>query len=168
MGLLDNVLGGSRGGMSPITMALLGVLAYRTLKGKGRLADMLGRSGSPAGGTPASGEGGGLLGGLGGLLGGTAAGGALSGGLNDLLKQFQQNGQADKAESWISDGENKPMTPQELEKALGPERIGWLVEQSGMTKEELLAGLNRELPKVIDKLTPAGRLPTEQEAARLV
>lgn len=45
MGLLDGVLGGQprlAGGMSPINMALLGVLAYRTLKGKGRLADLLG------------------------------------------------------------------------------------------------------------------------------
>ena len=46
--MLDKLLGGGRGGMLPITMALLGVLAYRTLKGKGRLADMLGRT--PAGG----------------------------------------------------------------------------------------------------------------------
>jgi hypothetical protein len=54
MGLLDTVLGGTRtsGGMSPITMALLGVLAYRTFQGKGRLADMLGRApaASPSGG----------------------------------------------------------------------------------------------------------------------
>ena len=104
--MLDKLLGGAgRGGMSPITMALLGVLAYRTLKGKGRLAEMLGRS--PAGGgTPGANPyggnagapeprnaGGGLLGGLGGLLGG----GALSGGLQDLLRQFQQHGQGDKA-----------------------------------------------------------------------
>ena len=82
------LLGGGRGGMSPLTMALLGVLAYRTSKGKGRLADMLGRSGGAAG----SGEGGGLLGNLGGLLGGPAAGGTLSGGLSDLVKQFQQGG----------------------------------------------------------------------------
>jgi hypothetical protein len=49
MGLLDSVLGGARssGGMSPITMAMLGVLAYRTFQGKGRLADMLGRGRPP-------------------------------------------------------------------------------------------------------------------------
>ena len=170
MGLLDGVLGGGRGGMSPITMALLGVLAYRTFKGKGRLADMLGRSASPAGTSPgaAPSEGGGLLGGLGGLLGGAAAGGTLSGGLNDLLKQFQQSGLAEKAESWISAGPNKSTTPSELEKALGAERVQWLVEQTGMSKEELLAGLSKELPAVVDKLTPDGRVPTEQEAARLV
>ena len=39
-----NTLGGNRGrgGMSPIMMGLMGLLAYRTLKGKGKLADMLG------------------------------------------------------------------------------------------------------------------------------
>ena len=165
MGLLDGILGGGgRGGMSSITMALLGVLAYRTLKGKGRLADMIGTSGAGAPG----GAGGGLLGGLGGLLGGTAAGGILSGGINDLLKQFQQNGQGEKADSWVSAGQNKPMTPQELETALGAERVQWLMEQTGLPKEQLLAGLSRELPDVIDKLTPSGHVPNEQEAARLV
>jgi hypothetical protein len=53
MGLLDSVLGGAshqrRGGMSPLTMALLGLLAYRTFQGKGRLADMLGRKGEDTG-----------------------------------------------------------------------------------------------------------------------
>lgn len=164
MGLLDGVLGGGRGVTSPLTLALLGILAYRTFRGKGRLADMIGRTATPA----SPGDGGGLLGGLGGLLGGSAAGSILSGGLGDLLKQFQQNGQGEKAESWVSTGPNKPMTPQELEKALGAEKIQWLVEQSGMTKEELLAGLSRELPSVVDKLTPDGRVPTEQEASRLV
>ena len=163
MGLLGGLLGGGSGGMSPLTMALLGVLAYRTFKGKGRLADMLGRSGAAG-----PGEGGGLLGNLGGLLGGPAAGGTLSGGLSDLVKQFPQSGQGDKAESWVSTGPNKPMTAPELERALGAERIQWLVEQSGMSKDELLAGLSRELPTVVDKLTPKGRVPTEQEASRLV
>ena len=39
-----NTLGGNRrgGGMSPIMLGLMGLLAYRTLKGKGKLADMLG------------------------------------------------------------------------------------------------------------------------------
>jgi uncharacterized protein YidB (DUF937 family) len=166
--------------VSPLTLALLGVLAYRTYQGKGRLADMLGSGesaggkapGGPARGNTAGGMGGGfgdlLKGGLGGLLGGGAAGGILSGGLQDLLKQFQQNGQGDKAETWVSKGPNKPVSPQELEKALGSERVDWLMEQTGMSREELLAGLSRELPETVDKLTPEGRLPTEQEAERVV
>ena len=170
--MFDKLFGGSgRGGMSPITMALMGLLAYRTLKGKGRLADMLGRS--PAGGgTPGSNPyggnagapdprnaGGGLGGLLGGLLGGGAAGGSLSGGLKDLLDQFQQNGQGDKAKSWIESGPNKPIAPTDLEQALGEERIAWLMQETGLSRPDLLNGLSRELPQAVDELTPDGQVP---------
>lgn len=172
--MLGNILGGGKGGMSPITMALLGVLAYRTMKGKGRLADMLGRSqpgGTAPGANPLGGNAGapdpgnaggglgGLLGGLGGLLGGGAAGGMLSGGLKDLLDQFQQSGQGDKAKSWVETGPNKPVSPSEMEKALGEERIAWLMQETGMSRQDLLDGLSRELPQAVDQLTPDGRVP---------
>jgi uncharacterized protein YidB (DUF937 family) len=167
MGLLDGILGGGMrrggGGMSPITMALLGLLAYKTLKGK-NLSDIFG-SGASA---PSGGLGGLLQGGLGGLLGGGAAGSVLSGGLGDLLKQFQNNGLGDKAESWVSTDQNKPIQPSELERALGEERISWLMHQTGMSREELLAGLSQELPDTVNKLTPQGRIPTDQEAERMV
>lgn len=164
MSLLGNILGGGRrGGMSPLTMGLLGLLAYRTYKGKGRLADMLGKSGANA---PS--QTGGLDGLLGGLFGGAAGGGLLSGGLGDLIKSFQQHGQGDKAESWVGKGPNKPISPPDLEEALGPDKIAWLMDETGMSREELLAGLSRELPEVVDKLTPDGRLPTGQEARRLI
>ena len=181
---LFNLGGGSmhRGGMSPLMLALLGVLAYRTLHGKGRLADMLGMhpqdssSGSLAPGRPQTGNPpsvgglGGILGGggLGGLLGGVLGGGALSGGLQDLLKQFQQNGHGDKAESWVSTGANKQISPQELEQALGNDRIQWLTHETGMSREELLAGLSSALPQAVDKLTPNGRLPSDQEISGLL
>ena len=153
MGLLDLLGGGRRGGMSPMTMALLGLLAYRTMKGKGRLADMLG-------------TGGGAGGALGGLLTGGAAGGLLSGGLKDLIDQFQQNGQGKKAQSWVSSGPNEDASPQDIEKALGNERIEWLMEQTGMSRSELLGGLSRELPEAVNNMTPDGRLPSEEEAKR--
>ena len=146
MGLLD-ILGGSRRGMSPLTMALLGLIAYRALKGK-NLSDIFGGRGNAAGGS---------LGdlfkdGLGGLLGGGAAGSVLSGGLGDLLKQFQTNGQGDKAESWVSNDINKSVSVDELQRALGEERIAWLMRQTGMSREELLRGLSQELPRVVDEL----------------
>jgi len=161
-----NTLGGGnrgRGGMSPIMLGLMGLLAYRTLKGKGKLADMLGtnqaganQAGTDASGAPASG-------GLGGVLGG----GALGAGLKDLLDRFRQNGQDDKVQSWVSTGANKSIAPSELEKSLGEERIQWLVEQTGMPREQLLDGLSGELPQAIDKLTPDGRLPTDEEISRI-
>jgi uncharacterized protein YidB (DUF937 family) len=61
----------------------------------------------------------------------------------------------------------KPVSPSQLEKAVGPECLQWLLTQTGMSKDELLAGLSKELPNVVDKLTPEGRRPTEQEASRM-
>jgi uncharacterized protein YidB (DUF937 family) len=161
-----NTLGGGnrgRGGMSPIMVGVMGLLAYRTLKGKGKLADMLGtnqpganQAGTDASGAPTSG-------GLGGMLGG----GALGAGLKDLLDRFRQNGQDDKVQSWVSTGANKSIAPNEIEQALGEERIQWLMEQTGMPREQLLDGLSGELPQAIDKLTPDGRLPTDEEISRI-
>lgn len=160
-----NTLGGNRGrgGMSPIMLGLMGLLAYRTLKGKGKLADMLGtnqaganQAGTAAGSAPTSG-------GLGSALGG----GSLGAGLKDLLDRFRQNGQDDKVQSWVSTGDNKSIAPNEVEQALGEERIQWLMEQTGMPREQLLDGLSGELPQAIDKLTPDGRLPTDEEISRI-
>ena len=158
-----NTLGGnSRGGMSPIMVGLMGLLAYRTLKGKGRLADMLGTNqvGSGTGNAPANAPAGA---GLGGVLGG----GSLGAGLKDLLDRFRQSGHADKVQSWVSTGANKQIAPNEIEQALGEERIQWLMEQTGMPRDQLLHGLSGELPQAIDKLTPDGRLPTDEELSRL-
>lgn len=172
--------------MSPITMAVLGLLAYKALKhfggqpganpaGTGRApAPTSPPLGNPNVGTPGSvgAPGGGLgdllKGGLGGLLAGGAAGGILSGGLNDLVRQFQQSGHGDVINSWVGPGTNKTIAPDNLAEALGSDRINALMAHSGMSREELLDGLSQELPEVIDQLTPEGRVPTEQEAARLI
>ncbi len=89
-------------------------------------------------------------------------------GLNELIKNFQQAGQGQTAQSWVDKGPNKPIEAPDLEKVLGPERIEWLAKQTGMSREELLKELSRELPEAVDKLTPEGRIPTEQEVPKLV
>lgn len=161
----------SSGGMSPLTMAILGLLAWKAVKHL---------TGNQAGATPApapptgnvnagGGMGGGLgdllKGGLGGLLAGGAAGSVLSGGLNDLLRQFQQSGQGDAANSWVSTGPNKQISPDDLGRALGADQLDALSRQSGLSRDELLSGLSQHLPEVINHLTPDGRLPTENELA---
>jgi uncharacterized protein YidB (DUF937 family) len=173
----------SGGGMSPITMAILALLAYKAAKHIGG-----GQPGAaPASPAPApdatTASGGGLLGGLGnllqsglgnsglggtlgGLLAGGAAGSVLSGGLGELIKQFQEHGHSEAANSWMSDGPNKQISPDVLANALGADQINTLVAQTGLSRDDLLSGLSKHLPEVVDKLTPDGRLPTEQEAAR--
>ena len=153
MGIFDTLGGPQRsggGGMSPVMVGLMGLLAYRTLKGKGRLADMLGTGANATGANATD-------------AGGPLGRGALGSGLKDLLDRFRQSGQGPKAESWVAKGPNQPIAPNELETALGDERIQWLMEQTGMPKDQLLAGLSKELPNAVDELTPEGRLPTDSE-----
>ena len=191
MGLLDVLNGmqnGPRGqrdptassqGMSPLTMAVLGLLAYKAIKsftGNQPSSETVGapRSTQPAsrpGGPTNAGISGGGLGdllsrGLGGLLASGAAGSVLSGGLNELLKQFQQSGQGDVAKSWVGTGPNKSISPNDLAKTLRSDQIDTLMTQTGMSRDELIAGLSQVLPEVVDKLTPQGRVPTEQELSR--
>jgi uncharacterized protein YidB (DUF937 family) len=166
--------------MSPMTMAILALLAYKAVKhiGGSQTGTTPAPAPSPAGGGMGGGlgglAGGGglggnlgdvLKGGLGGLLAGGAAGSVISGGLGDLLKQFQQSGHGDTANSWVSPGPNKQIAPGDLANALGADQISSLMSQSGMSRDELLAGLSQHLPEVIDHLTPNGRLPTEDEVA---
>lgn len=183
MGLFDILMGrpdrmipggglfGRRGGMSPITMGVLGLLAYKAIQG-------LNKPGGPAG----SGTGGGIgdwlrrtFGdstgtgtGTGTGRGGSGGGGILSGGLRDLLGQFQQSGHGDVAKSWVDTGTNRPLTPDTLAKVLTEEQIATLMEHTGLSRDELLRGMSDELPNVVDKLTPQGEIPSPQDMDRVI
>lgn len=63
-------------------------------------------------------------------------------------------------------GTNRTLGTDQLEQALGDERVQWLIDQTGMSKQELLAGLSSILPGVVDKFTPNGHVPTNDELAR--
>ena len=212
MGLLD-VLNGmqngprgqqdpnAKGGMSPITMAILALLTYKGIKhvtggqqhapsapapsripdGRtmdanaggtgGGLGDLLGGllgGGQQAPSRNPGGPGGGLGGLLGGALAGGTAGSILNGGLGSLLEQFQQNGQGQAAASWVGKGPNQDISESDLARSIGSEDIEALASHTGLSRNELLAGLSRELPGAIDQLTPNGRLPTDEEASRWV
>jgi uncharacterized protein YidB (DUF937 family) len=158
----------SRG--SPSMVALLGLLAVAGYQNRDKIKEMLGGRNPGAGSPPGSAQNPqeGLLGGLGGLLGGASAGGMLSGGLRDLIDRFKQTGQTETADSWVKTGPNQSLGRDHLEQAIGPEVLATLTEQTGLSREELLDRLTRDLPGAVDKFSPQGRLPTEEEAERLI
>jgi uncharacterized protein YidB (DUF937 family) len=144
----------------PSMTALLGLLAIAGYQNRDKLAEMLGGAGAKPGPGASTQPGlGGLLGNLSGMLGGAGAGGLLSGGIGELLEKFKQNGQGETAQSWVNDGPNKEVSPSELKRGIGPDVLAALEQQTGLSQEELLARLSRELPSAIDKYTPGGRLP---------
>jgi uncharacterized protein YidB (DUF937 family) len=144
----------------PSLTALLGLLAIAGYQNRDKIAELL-RGTDKKPGAATQGGIGGLLDQLRSSLGGATPGGILSGGLGELVDRFKKSGQGDTAESWVGTGPNKPVTPTQLEQAIGPEILDSLAKQTGLSRNELLARLSRELPDAVDKYTPQGRLPTE-------
>ena len=150
----------------PSMTALLGLLALAGYQNRDKLGELLkgatggaGQPGSAGQQGPLQGPLGGLLGNLGGAFAGGGAGGLLGGGLGELLERFKQNGQGEAAESWINKGPNKELPPPQLKQAIGADVLAALEQQTGLSQEELLARLSRELPAAVDQYTPDGRLP---------
>ena len=148
----------------PSMTALLGLLAVAGYQNRDKIAEMLrGASASTPG---ASGQGQGGIGGLLGSLGSGGVGGLLGGGLSELVDRFKQAGQGEVADSWISKGPNQPVAPHQLEQAIPPDVLATLAEQTGLSREEILSRLSRNLPEAVDRYTPDGRLPPATEFAR--
>jgi uncharacterized protein YidB (DUF937 family) len=181
-GGLGGMLGGGGGaGMSPIMMALMALLTQQ----------MSGRAGGGGLGGGMGGGLGDLLGGLTGqgstgevsgsgqvrqpnrpesydepTLGSLGNRGEFSGGhtgFDGLLERLERGGQGQKAQSWVSHGQNEPIAPQELRSVLGDDTVDQLATITGRSKGDLLSQLSELLPGVVDKLTPNGRRPTSEE-----
>ena len=146
----------SRSSGFPSMTALLGLLAVAGYQNRDKIAEMFeglakkGNEGAPVGTEPKTG----LEGVLAGL--GKAVGGA---GLGELLDQFRKNGEGEAADSWVRTGPNQEIAPPQVKKAIGEDVLDTLVRQTGLTKDEILARLARELPAAVDRYTPNGRLP---------
>lgn len=176
----------ARSGLPSMT-ALLGLLAVAGYQNRDKLGQMLGQGGQgSAGGMGGMGGGmAGLPGGLGGLLGGLMGGGQgggmgsgmgmgsgrgglgglLGGGLNELNGRFEQRGHRETMDSWVGSGPNRNIEPHDLEAALGPEVIEDLTESTGLSRDEVLRRLSRELPEAVNQYTPNGRLPRDDDFA---
>ena len=81
------------------------------------------------------------------------------GGLAGLVARMQQSGLGDVVKSWISTGQNQPITPDQLGGVLGNDTVAGMAGQLGLNHGELLGQLAQMLPQVVDKLTPQGQIP---------
>jgi uncharacterized protein YidB (DUF937 family) len=103
-----------------------------------------------------------------GLLGGIVGAGMVSvvnnlieqqGGLQALITKFQQQGLGETVNSWVSTGPNKPISSDDVHRALGPDLLQQLSAKSGLSVQELAQKLSAILPQAVDTMTPNGRLP---------
>jgi uncharacterized protein YidB (DUF937 family) len=82
-----------------------------------------------------------------------------NGGIEGILGKFQQAGYAEQAQSWVSTGENQPISGDALQQALGPGQLGQIAQQLGIGQGEAAGGLAAMLPQIIDQMTPQGQVP---------
>lgn len=172
--------GGQYGGTDPMAGGLGGLLGG--LLGGGQAGGMAGGAGGGLGsllggllGGMAGGQGGasrgGMPGGLGGGMGGMKGvvmmallaylmrGQGGRAGLASITDQFRAAGLGEQADSWIGTGANRDISPQEVARVLPPGALDDIEQHTGLARDEVLSELSRGLPRMVDRLTPRGRLP---------
>jgi uncharacterized protein YidB (DUF937 family) len=90
------------------------------------------------------------------------------GGLAGLVQSFQQRGLGGIVDSWVSTGQNLPISPDQLSQALGSDQLGALAQSLGVDQAELSSKLSGLLPDVVDKLTPNGQVPDSGDLGSLL
>jgi uncharacterized protein YidB (DUF937 family) len=135
--------------MSQLDDLLGGLLGEKS--GGGGLGDLLG---GPIGSRAAAGGGGSLLVALAPMLAG--------GGLQKLLGTFHAQGMGGKANSWLSTGENEPLTGDEVRQVVGDDQVREAAKRLGVSEDEAASGLAALIPQIVDKASPDGELMDEQ------
>src|SRR6516164_7318379 len=107
--------------------------------------------GAASGQTGATGEANPLMGIISSLL-------TQSGGLQGLASKFMQSGQGNAFQSWVGMGENQPVSNNEIQRALGSEQVNAIATRMGVDPAQASNFLAEYLPKIVDKLTPAGKI----------
>jgi uncharacterized protein YidB (DUF937 family) len=80
------------------------------------------------------------------------------GGLSGLVQQFQQKGLGDVVSSWVSTGQNLPITAEQISHVLGSQQVKDLAAKVGISPEQASSQLSALLPTIVDKLTPNGQV----------
>ena len=84
-------------------------------------------------------------------------------GLAGLAQQFDKQGLGHLMQSWISTGENKPISPDQMHQVLGAEQVQQFARKTGMQAPDVTNALTALLPQLIDKLTPQGQVPQQND-----
>jgi uncharacterized protein YidB (DUF937 family) len=80
-------------------------------------------------------------------------------GVSGLVSQFEQSGLGAHVQSWIGEGQNLPVSPDQIEQALGSPAIASIAAKFGVDPEQAKQMISQHLPGIISHLTPGGQVP---------
>ena len=84
-----------------------------------------------------------------------------TGGFSGLLQSFKDGGLDETVKSWVSNGENLPISADQIKSVLDNEQIQSLADKFGLSADEVSEKLSEMLPQIVDKLTPGGEVPED-------
>jgi len=84
-----------------------------------------------------------------------------AGGLAGLVQNFAKNGLGDIVSSWVGTGENLPISTDQIVNGIGSQRLSQLAAKVGVPPEKVSSVLASVLPSLVDKLTPNGKIPSD-------
>jgi uncharacterized protein YidB (DUF937 family) len=90
------------------------------------------------------------------------------GGLESVLQGFQKGGLGDIVASWVSTGQNLPVSADQVIQGLGAGRVTQLAQSAGLPEGAAASALASLLPTVIDRLTPGGAVPQGAQLGNLL
>lgn len=82
-----------------------------------------------------------------------------NGGLAGILSAFQSSGMDDLVSSWLGNGPNQAVSPEQVQSALGGDTLSQFAQKAGIDAGEAGAVLAGLLPQLVDKLSPDGQAP---------
>jgi len=139
--------------LGKLAVAVLGILAYQN---RDKIGDLIRGAGNRDPNNPQ----GGLMDQLSKGVSGTA--------LGDILDRFRNAGVGSKVDSWVGTGPNEPIEPKDVETAIDEDTLTALSMQTGLSRDELIARITKDLPEAVDKLTPKGELPAATDEITLL
>jgi uncharacterized protein YidB (DUF937 family) len=83
------------------------------------------------------------------------------GGLNALLSRFQDAGLGTQAQSWVSTGQNQPISPEHIDQVFSQDEISGWATQAGTTPDKMREVLAEALPHAVNHVTPNGQVPAQ-------
>jgi uncharacterized protein YidB (DUF937 family) len=81
------------------------------------------------------------------------------GGLSGLVQSFHEKGLGAVAASWVSTGQNLPISADQIQQVLGSDQVKQLAAKAGISPDAAGSALSQLLPTLVDKLTPNGQMP---------
>lgn len=89
------------------------------------------------------------------------------GGIGGIIDKFTRDGEQEQVKSWVAEGPNDAVSPQQVRSALGDD-VDRIAQEAGVPPAEAEAGLAELLPKVIDTMTPGGQVPSNDDIGSIL